>query len=225
MFVTNAQVSDLIAAYGTINPEYGPMGICAFLVESKWDGVSVSKKIDKMGLRTSPMGEIIFEDCFVPAENLLGREGRGAEVFNCSMEWERGSILASCLGRMQRQLEECVDYARQRKQFGQSIGKFQSVANRMVDMKIRLETARSLVYKIGWLKGQDKNAEMEAAMAKLYTSESFVKNCNDAIQVHGGYGFMTEFQFERDLRDAVGSTLYSGTSEIQRNIVARNMGL
>ena len=171
------------------------------------------------------MAEIIFENCHVPAENLVGREGRGAEVFNCSMEWERGSILASCLGTMRRQLEECVAYARQRKQFGQAIGKFQSVANRMVDMKVRLETARALVYKIGWLKGLGKAAEMEAAMAKLYTSESFVKNCIDAIQVHGGYGFMTEFQFERDLRDAVGSTLYSGTSEIQRNIVARNLGL
>ena len=225
MFVTNAQVADLIAAYATLDPELGVMGICGFIVEMDTPGISVSKKIEKMGLRTSPMAEVVFEDVRVPAENLLGREGRGAEVFICSMEWERGSILANCLGTMQRQIEDCVAYARQRKQFGQPIGKFQSVANHIVDMKIRHETARALVYKLGWLKEQGKDAEMAAAMAKLYTSESFVKNCLDAVQVHGGYGYMTEFQFERELRDAVGSTLYSGTSEIQRNIIARCLGL
>lgn len=225
MFVTNAQVADLIAAYATIDPAYGPMGICAFIVESSWPGVSVSRKIDKMGLRTSPMGEVIFEGCRVPEENLLGREGRGAEVFGCSMEWERGSILASCLGTMRRQLEECISYARQRKQFGQAIGKFQSVANHIVDMRLRLDTARMLVYRIGWLKDLGRNAEAEAAMAKLYTSQAFVQSCLDAVQIHGGYGFTTEFQFERELRDSIGSTLYSGTSEIQRNIIARRLGL
>ena len=225
MFVTNAQVADVVAAYATVNPEWGSMGICGFIVEMDAPGVSVSKKIEKMGLRTSPMAEIVFEDARVPAANLLGREGRGAEVFNCSMEWERGSILANCLGTMRRQLEDCVAYARQRKQFGQPIGKFQSVANRMVDMKIRLDTARALVYQLGWVKQEGRDAEMEAAMAKLYTSESFIKNCLDAVQIHGGYGYMTEFQFERELRDAMGSTLYSGTSEIQRNIIARCLGL
>jgi alkylation response protein AidB-like acyl-CoA dehydrogenase len=225
MFVTNAQVADVIAAYATLNPEWGPMGICGFIIEKDFPGVSVSKKIEKMGLRTSPMAEIIFENCKVPAENLLGREGRGVDVFNSSMEWERGSILASCLGTMRRQIEECVRYARQRKQFGQPIAKFQSVANRIVDMKVRYDTARMMVYRIGWLKQQGKNADGEAAIAKLYTSESFVKSCLDAVQVHGGYGFMTEFPFERELRDSVGSTLYSGTSEIQRTIIARHLGL
>ncbi len=225
MFVTNAQVADVIATYATLNPEWGPMGVCGFIVEKDFPGVSVSKKIEKMGLRTSPMAEIIFENCKVPKENLLGREGRGVDVFNCSMEWERGSILSGCLGTMRRQIEECVRYARQRKQFGQPIGKFQSVANRIVDMKVRYDTARMMVYRIGWLKQLGKNADGEAAIAKLYTSESFVKNCLDAVQVHGGYGFMTEFPFERELRDSVGSTLYSGTSEIQRNIIARHLGL
>jgi len=225
MFVTNAQVADVIVAYATLNPEWGPMGVCGFIIEKDFPGVSVSKKIEKMGLRTSPMGEVIFDNCKVPKENLLGREGRGVDVFNCSMEWERGSILASCLGTMKRQIEECVRYARQRKQFGQAIAKFQSVANRIVDMKVRYDTARMMVYRIGWLKQQGKNADGEAAIAKLYTSESFIKNCLDAVQVHGGYGFMTEFPYERELRDSVGSTLYSGTSEIQRNIIARHLGL
>jgi alkylation response protein AidB-like acyl-CoA dehydrogenase len=225
MFVTNAQVADVIVAYATLNPAWKAMGVCGFIIEKDFPGVSVSKKIEKMGLRTSPMGEVIFDNCRVPAENLLGREGRGVEVFNCSMEWERGSILASCLGTMKRQIEECVRYARQRKQFGKSIGKFQSVANLIVDMKVRYDTARMMVYRIGWLKQQGQNADGEAAIAKLYTSEAFVASCRDAVQVHGGYGFMTEFPYERELRDSIGSTLYSGTSEIQRNIIARHLGL
>jgi len=225
MFVTNAEVCDLIVAYATLDPAWGAAGICGFVVERGFPGVSVSRRIKKMGLRTSPMAELVFEDARVPARNLLGREGRGAEVFACSMEWERSCILASCLGTMRRQLEECIAYARKRVQFGQAIGKFQSVANRIVDMKIRLETARPLVYQIGWMKEHGRSAEIEAAMAKLYVSESFVKSCLDAVQIHGGYGFMTEFPYERELRDSIGSTLYSGTSEIQRNIVARRLGL
>jgi alkylation response protein AidB-like acyl-CoA dehydrogenase len=137
------------------------------------------------------------------------------------MAWERACILATCLGTMRRQLERCVEYSRRRKQFGQPIGKFQSVANRIVDMKLRYETARLLTYKVGWLMQNDKSADMDAAMAKLYVSESFVKSCLDAIQVHGGRGFLAEL--ERELRDSVGSTLYSGTSEIQRNIIARGL--
>jgi len=141
------------------------------------------------------------------------------------MEWERGCILASCLGVMRRQLETCIQHVRSRKQFGKAIGKFQSVANRVVDMKIRLETSRPLVYRIGWLKDRKQNAMLQAAMAKLYVSECLVKSSLDAVQIFGGYGYMTEQETERDLRDAVGSTLYSGTSEIQRNIIARALGL
>jgi hypothetical protein len=141
------------------------------------------------------------------------------------MEWERSGILASHIGAMDRQLEASIRYARERQQFGQPIGKFQSVANRIVDMKVRLETARLLLYKVAWLKKMGKPAVMEAAMAKLYLSESFVQSSLDAIRTFGSYGYMTEFEVERDLRDAVGGTLYSGTSDIQRNIIARLLGL
>jgi len=141
------------------------------------------------------------------------------------MAWERSCILATCLGTMRRQLERCIEYAQTRKQFGQAIGKFQSVANRIVDMKLRYETARLLNYKVGWLMQKGKSADMDAAMAKLYVSESFVQSSLDAIQVHGGAGYMTELEFEREARDAVGSRLYSGTSEIQRNIIARGLRL
>lgn len=224
-FVTNGPVADLIVGYATIDIALGWMGVTAFIIERSTPGVTISRHLEKMGLRTSPMSEVIFDDCHVPVANRLGREGRGVAVFDCSMEWERGCILASCLGVMRRQLEDCIKHARSRKQFGKPIGKYQSVANRLVDMKVRLETCRPLVYKIGWLKDRERPATMEAAMAKLYVADSFVKSSLDAVQIFGGYGYMTEQQVERDLRDSIASTIYSGTSEIQRNIIADGLGL
>jgi alkylation response protein AidB-like acyl-CoA dehydrogenase len=178
-----------------------------------------------MGLRTAPMAELFLEDCRVPVENRLGKEGNGAAIFDDAIEWERSCILASLLGGMERQLERCREYAKERKQFGKPIGKYQSVANKIVDMKVRMETARLILYKVAWMKQTQGKATMEAAIAKLYLSEAWVKSCLDAIQIHGGYGYTTEFELERDLRDSVASTLYSGTSEIQRNIMARHLGL
>ncbi len=224
-FVTNAPVCDVIVAYASTNREAGHMGITGFIIDRDTEGLSVGQPIHKMGLRTSPMGELFFDNCKVPAENVLGREGNGAACFNCSMEWERGCILAMHLGRMQKQLEMSIDYARQRRQFGRLIGSFQSVANHIVDMKVRLEAARPLVYKVGWKKDRGEDAMLEAAIAKLYLSESAVQSSLDAIQVFGGYGYMTEYEVERDLRDAVGAKIYSGTVEIQRNIIARMIGL
>lgn len=225
MFVTNAPVADLFVAYATLDPALGVTGITGFIVPRDTPGLSLTKKLHKMGLRTSPMAEVVFEDCRVPVDQRLGREGRGVEVFECSMEWERGAILASCLGVMRRQLEDCIRHARERRQFGRPIGKNQSVANRIVDMKVRLETCRGLVSTIGELKDAGKPAMLEAAMAKLHVSQCYVQSSLDAIQIFGGYGYMTEQQVERDLRDAVGSSLYSGTSEIQRNIIAKALGL
>jgi alkylation response protein AidB-like acyl-CoA dehydrogenase len=224
-FVTNAPVADLIVAYATVDPALGPLGVTAFVVERGRRGVAVGKPIEKMGLRTSPMAEVVFDGVELPATHRLGREGRGVEVFESSMEWERGCILASCLGVMRRQLERCVAHARTRKQFGQPIGKFQAVASRIVDMKLRLETSRLLVYRLGARKDRGEDATADAALAKLHVSDSFVKNGLDAIQVFGGYGYTAEYELERELRDAVGGTLYSGTTEIQRNILSRTLGL
>ena len=225
IWVTSGPVADLFVCYATTDPAKGIMGISAFLVPKDAPGFRVVREIPKMGVRTVPMGEIAFEDCRLPADALLGREGRGAEAFNCSMEWERGAILAASLGTMRRQLERCVQHARKRTQFGKPIGKFQAVAHKIVDMKVRLETCRPLVYKIGWLKAQNRDATAEAAMAKLHVSECFVQNSLDAIQVFGASGYVTETGIERDLRDSVGSLIYSGTSAIQRNIIARQLGL
>jgi alkylation response protein AidB-like acyl-CoA dehydrogenase len=225
MFVTNAPVADVHLVFATVDPAKGIGGVTAFLVDKGTVGLKVSRNIEKMGLRTSPMGEIILEDCVVPLESRLGREGAGSSIFNSSMEWERSCILGSHVGAMERQLEACVRYARERRQFGQPIGKFQSVANRIAEMKVRLETARLLLYKVAWLKQIGKPAIMEAALAKLYLSECFVQSSLDAIRTYGGYGYTTELEVERDLRDAIGGTLYSGTSDIQRMIIARWLGL
>lgn len=225
MFVTNAPIADLAVIFATVDPKKGRSGITTFIVEKDSQGFHISNHIDKMGLRTSPMAEVILQDCFVPEENRLGPIGGGISIFTNSMGWERSSILGSQIGVMQHQLETSIRYARERRQFGQAIGKFQSVSNRIADMKVRLETARLLLYKVAWTKQQGKSAFLEAALAKLYLSECFVESSLDAIRIRGGYGYMTEFEVERDLRDGIGGTIYSGTSDIQRTIIARLLGL
>ena len=225
MFISNAPVADSVLVFASVDRTKGMQGISAFIVDKGTPGFSVSKHVEKMGLRTSPMGEIVLQDCEVPEENRVGPEGAGVAIFNCSMEWERGSILANYLGTMQRQIEVCVKYARERKQFGKPIGRFQAVAHRIANMKVRLETSRWLVYRVAWLKQQGKSAVQDAAIAKVYVSEALIQNCQDTIQIHGAYGYMTDSGLERDLRDSISSTIYSGTSEIQRNIIAAWLGL
>lgn len=224
-FCTMAPDADLFMVFATVDKRKGFMGVTAFLVDRDLPGFRVGREIEKMGLRTAPMAELILQDCRVPARNRLGGEGNGAAVFEDTVEWERTCILASILGAMERQLEQCIRYARDRTQFGKPIGKYQAVANKIVDMKVRMETARLFLYKVAWSKQTCGKAPMEAAMAKLYLSESWIRSCLDAVQIHGGYGYATEYEMERDLRDSVGGTLYSGTSEIQRNIIARHLGL
>jgi hypothetical protein len=224
-FVTNAPVADLFIVFATVDKRKRFMGVTAFLVEKNTPGFHLSKPIEKMGLRTTPMADLILENCKVPIANRIGYEGKGAAIFQDTMEWERSCILACTLGAMQRQLETSVEYAKTRRQFGKPIGQFQSVSNKIVDMKLRMETARLMLYKVAWMKKEYGSAGVDSAIAKLYLSESWVKSCLDAIQIHGGYGYTTEYEIERDLRDSVGGTLYSGTSEIQKNIIARYLGL
>ncbi|MEM1118404.1 MAG: acyl-CoA dehydrogenase family protein, partial [Bacteroidota bacterium] len=224
-YITSAPIADLAVVFATTNPDLGRWGVSAFLVERGAEGFSTSPVRDKMGMRTTPMGDLIFEDCFVPEDQRLGPEGVGVSLFATAMESERGYIFASQIGRMERQLEEAVAYASERRAFGQPIGKYQSVSNRVADMKLRLETARMLLYKVAWLEHTGQPAALEAAMAKLHLSEVFVDSSLDAIRIHGARGYVTEFEVERDLRDGVGGLLYSGTSDIQRNVIARLLGL
>jgi len=224
-FVTNAPEADVFLVFATTDRARGFAALCAFLVHRETPGVSVGGHLSKMGLRTSPMSELFLDECEVPREYLLGRPGAGMAIFDASMRLERSCILASCVGTMQRQLDRSVAYAKERRQFGEPIGSFQAVSHRIVDMKLRLETARLLLYQVGWLIGEGESPTLEAALTNLHLAESFLSSSLDAVQIHGGYGYMTEYELERDVRDAVGSRIYSGTSEIQRNIVARSLGL
>ncbi len=224
-FVTNAPVADLFLAFASVDRERGMWGVTAFVIERDTPGLSVGRAIGKMGLKTSPMAEVTFTDCELPAEARVGQEGQGARIFNHSMGWERSCILATDVGAMERQLETSIEYARTRQQFGKPIGSFQLVASKIVDMKLALETSRLLLYRAAWAQAEGHEAGIEAALAKLHISESAVQAALDAIQVHGGYGYMTEFEVERELRNMIGGRLYSGTSEIQRLIIARHLGL
>jgi alkylation response protein AidB-like acyl-CoA dehydrogenase len=226
-FSTNAPVADLAVAFAYLERSAGGKSpaLTGFLVPRGTAGATFGKPIEKMGLRTSPMGEVVFEECFVPESHRLGPEGAGMAIFNSAMEWERACIFAAHLGAMERLLEDCVRYARERRQFGQPIGKFESVADRVAEMKVAIDAGRFLLYRVGWLKQQGKSAVMEAAVAKLFVSEAHARAALDALQLFGGYGYMKEYPVEREVRDALSGTLYSGTSEMQRKIIARCLGL
>lgn len=224
-FATNAPVADLFVTFAKTDGARSFAGLTCFLIDRGTPGLTVGPPIHKMGLRTSPMGEVFFDNCVVPATAVLGAPGVGMVVFNAGMERERGLILASTIGSMERTLERSIAHARARQQFGQPIGKFQAVSHRLVDMKLRLETARLLLYRLGWMVDQGRSALLDSTLVKLYLSECFVDSSLEALQVFGGYGYMEEYELERGVRDAIGSRLYSGTSEIQRNLAARFLGL
>jgi alkylation response protein AidB-like acyl-CoA dehydrogenase len=224
-FILNAPVADAIIVFATVDPEQGPEGITALVVRNGTPGMAVTAVINKMGLRNALMGQISFSDCSVSADNRLGKEGNGSLMFQHSMQWERTLILAPHVGTMRRVLEKCVRYARRRRQFGQSIGKFQSVSNRIADMKLRVECARLLLYQAADALQRGTRQAVEASMAKLFISEAAVATYLDAIKIHGALGYTEDLEFGRDLQDAIGTTIFSGTSDIQRQIIARYMGL
>ncbi len=225
VLVTLAPVSDVAVVFANVKPELGKWGVTAFIADTSMDGYERHDTDHKMGLRTVPLGKITFNDCFVPDENRLGPEGAGFSISNHSLEYDRCCIMACKLGAMARQVNDAVKFAKEHKRFGQTINNFQAVTHRIADMKLRLETSRLLLYKMAWLKKNDQPAMLEAAMLKLHLSESFVTSSLDAIRTRGGNGYLTEFEVERDLRDSIGGLLYAGTSDIQRNIIARFLGL
>jgi L-prolyl-PCP dehydrogenase len=225
-FISNAPVADLLIVFARTDPDgIGGYGLSAFLIPAGTPGCIVEPDTEKMGLRTSPMADVVLDDCFAPDAAMLGTPGQGGEVFTTSMRWERACIMASQAGLMRRTMDACIAYARQRRQFGKPIAKYQSVADKIANMKIAVEASRALVLRVGWLMDRGHDTLTEAAVAKAFVSESSVKVHLDAVQVHGGYGYMTEFEIERAVRDAIGGTIYSGTSEIQRRIIARGLGL
>ena len=164
--ITLAPIADYVFLFAKTNPNLGQWGLSAFMIDTNSKGVLVHPTQQKMGLRTVPIGGFDFEDCFVPEENRIGKEGSGFSILNYSLEFDRTCILASHLGTMERQLQETLEFVKNRTQFGQAVGQFQSVSNRIVEMKLRLETTRLLLYKVAWLKSKGKSALMEAALLK-----------------------------------------------------------
>ena len=217
--------SDLALVLANADPELGKWGVSAFLVESGTSGFTKGAARPKAGARTNPMGDLVFEDCFVPDENRLGDEGLGVSLFSRTIGWERAFIHAGHLGAMDRLLDICVRYAREREQFGQPIGSFQAVSHRIAEMKLRQETSRLLLYRVASMKDDGESAELECAMAKLHIAESLLANATDAVRIHGARGYLEEFGIERELRDSLGGVIYAGTSDIQKNLISSILGI
>jgi alkylation response protein AidB-like acyl-CoA dehydrogenase len=226
IFCSNGPIADLAVVYALTDSAKGYHGgVSAFLVEKGTAGFSVGQKFEKLGLRTSPISEVVFDEAYVPPEAVLGKVGGGAPMFAQSMDWERALLGACHIGTMQRLLDKAVEYSRTRRQYGHPISKFQAISHRVADMKVRLEAARWLAYRAAWRLDRARDAGLDASIAKLFVSEALQQSALDLVQILGGYGFTTEYDAERILRDAIGSTIYSGTSEIQRNIISRWLGL
>ncbi|HJV66444.1 MAG TPA: acyl-CoA dehydrogenase family protein [Geomonas sp.] len=227
VFISNGPLADLVVVFAKDSEGKSTFGgeITCFLVEKGAPGFSTGKPLAKMGLRTLQNSELFFDGVAVGGDMMLGKRGHGMFMFGEGMQWERVLMTAAHLGTMERVLEKSVEYAKTRKQFGNEIGKNQSIANKIGEMKVNLELGKLMLYKMAWLKDKGKHATLEASIGKLFVSESLKRACLDAVQIHGGYGFMEECGLERDLRDSIAATIYSGTSEIQRNIIARMLGL
>ena len=223
---TNGPIADLAVLYAVTDPEKGYYGgTSVFLVDKDTEGFSPGQKFEKMGLRTSPIGEIVIEDMWLPESALLGGEGAGTSIFTQSMEWERVCIGAKHCGTMQRLMEKSANYAQEREAFGQKISAYQAVSNKIVDMKVRLEASRLLSYNAATRLDKARDVAIDACMTKIFVAESLVQTALDTVQIFGGNGFTTDYEVERSLRDSIGGKIYSGTNEIQRNILAKWLGL
>jgi alkylation response protein AidB-like acyl-CoA dehydrogenase len=218
IFITNGPIADIC----TVLARTGDKAVSAFIVETDNPGFRVGRELDKMGCRSSPTAEIALVDCRVQADSMLGPEGEALwrVAFEC-FDWERTVMIASGVGGMQSTLDACVRYAKERKQFGRPIASFQAIAHKLAEMKVRLETCRTAVYRAAWLKQNGQEHQMEASIAKYLVGELSVQNALDAIQIHGGYGYLRDFPVERALRDAKLGSIGGGTSEIQKLVISR----
>ena len=223
IFTTNGNRADLAIVYAVTDPAKGKKGISAFIVEKNSPGFVVGKLEDKLGLRSSDTASLLFEDCRVPGENLLGTEGEGFAIALATLDGGRIGIAAQALGIAQGCLEESVPYAQQRRQFGRAIAEFEAIQWMLADMATEIDAARLLTYRAAWLAEQGRTFTKEAAMAKLFASEAANRAAYKAIQIFGGYGYTKEFAVERFFRDARITTIYEGTSEIQRLVIARRL--
>jgi alkylation response protein AidB-like acyl-CoA dehydrogenase len=224
-FVSNGPLADLFLIYATTEPDAGFLGVTCFLVEADRSGLTVGPPFGKMGLSSCPASEVILEDCWVPADQVVGGPGRGYQVFQHAMAWERCCLFAGYLGLMDRLVAHCVRRARERRQFGRPVGHFQAVAHRIADMTLCLESARLLLYHACWQLDRGEPARLAIALAKLAVSESAVRLAVDAMRLFGADGYRTETGIEAAVRDSLAALTSSGTSDIQREIVAKELAL
>ncbi len=218
MFISNGPIADVFVVYAVTekDPE---RKISAFVVEKKYEGVKVGKDIEKMGLGACPTSELILDHVCVPKENVLGQLHSGAVLMTIALEWERFYEFVPHIGAMQRIMEKCIEQAKARKQFGSPIEEYQAVSHKISEMKISIEMERQMMYKIAWLKDKGKSAYEETSIFKVFVSENYIKTCREAMQIFGAYGYCKEYEIERELRDALACSIYSGTNEMQRNTI------
>jgi butyryl-CoA dehydrogenase len=222
-FVSNGKISNLIVLFCLTNPPAGSKGISALLVEKGAKGLSIGSKEKKMGMRASDTTELSFEDCKIPKENLLGKENEGFKIALSLLDSSRIGIAAQALGIAQAALNEALKYSKERVQFGQTISNFQAIQFKLADMATQIEAARLLTYRAAWMKDRGMKLSKEASMAKLVASETANFVVNEAVQIHGGYGYMKEYAVERYFRDARVTEIYEGTSEAQRMVISRHL--
>jgi len=222
-FITNAPVAGTFVIVANTEPAKGNHGISAFIITKENPGLKIGKIEDKFGVRGSATSQIILEDCHVPNEDMLGGYNEGYVNSLKTLDGGRVSIAAMAVGIAQGALEEAVRYAKERKQFGRPISDFQGIQWHLADMALQIDASRLLTYRAAWLEDQGRPFKTEAAMAKLYASETSMMACNKAIQVHGGYGYISDYPVERMLRDAKLTEIGEGTSEIQRLVIAREI--
>jgi alkylation response protein AidB-like acyl-CoA dehydrogenase len=224
-FVSNGPVADVFVVYATSQPELGYLGVSAFVIERGTPGLVVGEPFGKLGLDRCPAGTLRFDRCVVPARRRLGGEGQGAAIFQAAMRWERTCLFAAYVGRIERLAELCADHARTRMQFGRPIGSNQAISHRVARMRVRMEAARLLLWRACWLLERNEPASANVAMAKLAISEAAAESAMDAVRIFGGDGIRTDRGIERELRDAVPSLIFSGTSEMQLELIVRELGL
>lgn len=223
VFITNAGPADIYVVMAMTDKSKGTRGISAFIVEKGTEGFSIGKKEKKLGIRGSATCELIFENCRIPKENILGKEGQGFKIAMKTLDGGRIGIAAQALGIAQGALDVTVSYVKERKQFGKSIAAFQNTQFELADMKTKIEAARHLVYNAATKKDLGKSYSVEAAMAKLYAAEVAMEVTTKAVQLHGGYGYTREYEVERMMRDAKITEIYEGTSEVQKMVISADL--
>ncbi|WP_100648597.1 acyl-CoA dehydrogenase AcdA [Bacillus cereus] len=221
IFITNGGIADIYVVFALTDPESKQRGTSAFIVESDTPGFSVGKKESKLGIRSSPTTEIIFEDCRIPVENLLGGEGQGFKVAMQTLDGGRNGIAAQAVGIAQGALDASVEYARERHQFGKPIAAQQGIGFKLADMATDVEAARLLTYQAAWLESEGLPYGKESAMSKVFAGDAAMKVTTEAVQVFGGYGYTKDYPVERYMRDAKITQIYEGTQEIQRLVISR----